>query len=76
MNRFFKILREDGGVADIICDENAERAEMRAMFRPWHNAFCNFRVVETTRDEWWTWSVTNWAEVDRLEADMTSLDTF
>lgn len=71
MNRFWKILREDDGIFDIVSAESMEDAALavRAMFCEWH-------IVETTQDEWWSWSTVNWNEVDRLENDMVSLDTF
>lgn len=71
MNRFWKIVREDGGIFDIVSAKSVEDVELstRAMFRQWD-------IVETTQDEWWSWSTVNWNEVDRLENDMVSLDTF
>lgn len=71
MNRFWKIVREDDGIFDIVSAESMEDAALavRTMFRQWD-------IVETTQDEWWSWSTVNWNEVDRLENDMVSLDTF
>ena len=75
MNRFFKIVRQDGSVTDIIADETAECAEIQAVFRSC-NAHLNFRAVECSRNEWWSWSVIDWRQVDRLENDMSAMDTF
>lgn len=63
MDRFFKIIREDGGVFDIV-----REPETPDVFP--------FKAVECTQDEWWSWSVVNWREIDRMENDMVSMDTF
>lgn len=71
MTRFFKIVREDGGIFDIVSAKSVEDAarSTRSMFRPWS-------IVESTQDEWWSWRIINWGEVDRMENDMISMDAF
>ena len=52
MNRFFKIFDAYGSVLDILIADNKERAEVLSLFRPWHNVFLKFSVVECGRQEW------------------------
>ena len=75
MNRFFKIVREDGGIFDIVQSDNARLLALQTLVIVGERVN-GFKFVETTQDEWWTWSVTNWHEVDRMENDMVSMDTF
>lgn len=75
MDRFFKIVREDGGIFDIVQSDNARLLALQTMVLVGER-YNGFKFVECTRDEWWSWSVMNWREVDRMENDMVSMDTF
>jgi len=54
MNRFFKIVAEDGSTLDILIGDTKERAEVMALFGPC-NCFTVFTVVEVSRQEWADW---------------------
>jgi len=54
MNRFFKAISSDNTL-DIIMADNHKRAEVSMMFRPWHNVFMSFEIVECGRQDWVDW---------------------
>lgn len=54
MNRFFKAI-SSGNTLDIIIADNHKRAEVLMMFRPWHNVFMSFEIVECSRQDWLDW---------------------
>jgi hypothetical protein len=68
MNRYFKIVRADNGIADIV----SARDENQAWEIAHYDGRLNFRIAECERAVWWTWTVTNWAAVDALENDMNN----
>lgn len=73
--RFFKVVREDGGIFDIVQADNVRLVELQTMVLV-GKKYNDFKFVECTRDEWWSWSVMDWREIDRMENDMVSLDAF
>jgi len=70
--RYFKILTRYRCVANIICADSLEKAyDLSVAEHGWE-----IKIVECDRKEWHDWRVMDWNQVDQLENDMVSTDSF
>ena len=71
---YFKIVRCDGSVLDIVTADSAEQAHDES--HPDWKIRNTLRVKPATHDEWWTWRTVNWNQIDSMEREMAGLDRF
>lgn len=71
---YFKIVRADGAIFDIVAAENSQQAHDES--HPDWLVRMTLQVKPATQDEWWTWRTMNWSQIDSMEREMAGLDRF